>query len=554
MRLSSNVAPGPWPAQSRALPREALLCAGMATALAAVLAWLGPPGSDMAAHAYQRALFLEHGFSLWNNYWYAGRYSFVTYSLLYYPLAALLGIRLLAVVTVATAALAFAVVTWREWGPATRWSSRTFALVWGGIVLAAAFPFALGVAFALFSLEALQVRAQRRFVGLALLALAASPLAFALLALITIGVALGKRVDLRGALVPAAGLALAAALELVLWRMFPDSGRYPFSTADVVASSAFGLAGAALLWRVERARALRAALLVYAVTCAAVYLVPSDVGSNITRLQYVALPVAVLVVSLRSWRPLPVCLLVVALAASWNVKPLVRSISQDAGNEASSQAYWRPAIRYLHAHLSPSFRVEAVDTVGHWSAQFLPAAGIPLARGWFRQDDFPANALLYDRLTAGRYQAWLRSLGVRYVLLSAAQPDYSAEREAALLRSGRSGLRTVFRRPELTVFELPRATGMLTGPGAPRVVHLAQARLVLRLARRGSYRLAVRYSPYWRISAGCVSARNDGMSEIVAARPGRVVLSFDVDPGRALATFVGQARRTCAAGDDAERR
>jgi hypothetical protein len=74
------------------LRREALLSALAAGTLAALLVWLGPPGSDLAAHAYQRALFLQHGFSLWNNFWYAGRYSFVTYSVLYYPLAALFGI------------------------------------------------------------------------------------------------------------------------------------------------------------------------------------------------------------------------------------------------------------------------------------------------------------------------------------------------------------------------------------------------------------------------------------------------------------------------------
>ena len=69
------------------LAREAVLSAAAAAAAASLLAWLGPPGSDLAAHAYQRAVFLQHGFSLWNNFWYAGRYSFVTYSLLYYPLA-----------------------------------------------------------------------------------------------------------------------------------------------------------------------------------------------------------------------------------------------------------------------------------------------------------------------------------------------------------------------------------------------------------------------------------------------------------------------------------
>src|SRR5205085_12149083 len=136
---------------------EARAAAGVAAALAAALAWLGPPGTDLAAHAYQRALFLQHGFELWNNFWYAGRYSFVTYSLLYYPLAAALGIRLLAVLTIGVAAYAFSVVVGREWGATARWSSRTFAVVWACVVVSAAFPFALGVACALLALWALQI-------------------------------------------------------------------------------------------------------------------------------------------------------------------------------------------------------------------------------------------------------------------------------------------------------------------------------------------------------------------------------------------------------------
>src|SRR6476661_9317117 len=115
-------------AERRLLAREATSSTALAASLAALLLWATPPGIDWAAHAYQRTFLLQHGFEIWNNFWYAGRYSFVTYSLLYYPLAALLGIRILALATVALAALAFAVVLWREWGPTTRWSSRTFAV------------------------------------------------------------------------------------------------------------------------------------------------------------------------------------------------------------------------------------------------------------------------------------------------------------------------------------------------------------------------------------------------------------------------------------------
>src|ERR1700750_2066329 len=103
--------------------REAVFCAGIATAAASLLVWLAPPGGDLAAHEYQRSLFLAHGFTLWDNFWYAGRYAFVGYSVLYYPLAAVLGIGVLAVLTVAVAAGSFALLLEREWGTQARWAS-----------------------------------------------------------------------------------------------------------------------------------------------------------------------------------------------------------------------------------------------------------------------------------------------------------------------------------------------------------------------------------------------------------------------------------------------
>jgi hypothetical protein len=49
------------------LRSEPLRCALAAAAGAAALAWLGPPGADLAAHVYQRAMFIQHGFALWSN-------------------------------------------------------------------------------------------------------------------------------------------------------------------------------------------------------------------------------------------------------------------------------------------------------------------------------------------------------------------------------------------------------------------------------------------------------------------------------------------------------
>src|SRR6476660_2715936 len=146
----------------RLLAREETLAAALAAVLAAALVWAAPPGVDCAAHSYQRTFLLEHGFTIWNNFWYAGRYSFVTYSVLYYPLAALVGIRVLGVLSVATGALAFSAVVLRQWGLSSRLASRTFAVLSAGLVVSAAFPFALGFALAVLALRALQEQRRGR--------------------------------------------------------------------------------------------------------------------------------------------------------------------------------------------------------------------------------------------------------------------------------------------------------------------------------------------------------------------------------------------------------
>src|SRR5205085_12293352 len=134
-----------------------------------------------------------------------------------------------------------------------------------------------------------------------------------------------------------------------------------------------------------------------------------------------------------------------ALALGWNLTPIAYSLGRGAEDPSSARSYWTPSIRFLRARDDPSYRVEAVDTSGHWDAAYLAEAGIPIVRGWFRQGDFPQNELLYDSLGRRSYLAWLRLMGVRYVVLTDAPVDYSARGEARLLRSGRSGPRRVFR-------------------------------------------------------------------------------------------------------------
>jgi hypothetical protein len=530
-------------AERRLLAREATISTALAATLAAVLLWSAPPGIDWAAHAYQRTFLLEHGFTIWNNFWYAGRYSFVTYSLLYYPLAALLGIRVLALASVSAAAFAFSIVVFRQWGPVSRLSSRTFAVLWVGIIGAATFPFALAMSFALLALWALQEGRRGRFALCAALTLAASPLGFAFLLVVLAGVALARR-SLRHARVQIAVVAVCIGTELVLMRLFQDGGRFPYGLLQLAPSLIFGVLGLLVTRGVPQARTLRGMFWIYLAVCLVAYVVPTTIGSNLERLRYVALPVALIAVALRRWRPLWLVVPAVALAAIWNTTPIFTSFARAGSDPEASRTYWQPAIGYLRAHLSPSYRVEIVDTAEHWSAAYLPDAGIPIVRGWYRQSDFPQNELLYDsKLGPHAYRAWLRRMAVRYVLVTDAPPDYSSRNEARLIDSGRSGLLAVRRLPHMTVYELPDATPLVTGPAPATVLWLWPQRLVATVGAPGTYRLRVRWSPYWRSSTGCVAKTADGMTRIRARSAGLVELRFRMSVTRGLQTLAGRIPR-----------
>ena len=282
--------------------------------------------------------------------------------------------------------------------------------------------------------------------------------------------------------------------------------------------------------------------------CLASFGVPTALGSNIERLRYAAIPLAILAAAVAGWRPFRLVLPLLGVAALWNVTPLVANYRHAAADPAHAAAYWQPAVRYLQTRLTPSYRVEAVDTLEHWPALFLPAAGIPLVRGWYRQNDFPTNDVLYRPLGAAKYRQWLRSLGVRYVVLSDAPPDYSARAEAALVARGMPGLRLVFRGPHVRVFELVQPAPLITGPAAARVTRMLPTRIFFRVAAAGDYRVAVRFSPYWRTFQGCVSPTRDGLIRLSVFRAGLVDLDFKVNVHRGAEVLAGrEPTRFCRA-------
>lgn len=541
---------------------EPLLAAMLAVAVAAPLIAWGPPGVDMAAHLYQAHVART---AMWDNLWYSGSYNYVTYSLLWTPLVVVAGIIPVGVASILVGAAAFASLVGRVWGPAARWSARSFGVMWGSTVFSGAYPFLLGAALGLVALSVLvrwwpndhpDVTAPTRlarlwptacFGVLATLALAANPMAFLALALVVAiaSLAQGRRwARLSGPLAVVVCLGVAEAL---LVRAFPGDGTYPFWVANLGEIAGFCAVGALASWRVPRARVLTVMFVVYSALSLVLFMVPSPIGANMARLSYAAVPVMALVAGLRGWRPRGACLAAVAVAGAWSIPPVAGFFASSKTSVAARAAYWAPAVAYLHTHLSPSYRVEAVDTAGHWPAYYLARAGIPLVRGWFRQDDFPTNSILYrpGPLTASSYVAWLRGLGVSYVVRSDAPPDFSSAAEDALLASGHSGLRVVLAAPHLSVYALPAPTPIVTGPARASVVSMGMTSMSIRVAGPGTYRVAVHWSSYWHASPGCVTRSPDGMTTLVADTPGVSRLSFEVTPLAVLDAIVNEQPPTC---------
>jgi hypothetical protein len=149
--------------------------------------------------------------------------------------------------------------------------------------------------------------------------------------------------------------------------------------------------------------------------------------------------------------------------------------------------------------------------------------------------------VLYDELTGPTYLRWLRSLGVKYVVLTDAPTDYSAKQEALLIRSGLSGLKTEFTGAHMTIYSVPNPQPIVTGHGMAEMVELAQTKMTLNLGSPGNYRIAVRYSPYWTAvdSTACLTKGDDGMIRLESPRQGRVTLEFKLKARRALNAMVG---------------
>jgi hypothetical protein len=541
------------------LGRSTIQCTATGLVVALVIAVFGPPGVDRPAHLFQTWAFAHFGLQIWNNYWYAGRYQFVTYSLLFYPLASVVGITPLAVGSAGLLSGGFAALARRQWGRATGAPALVFAASATAVLMVfGMYPFLTGLALGVIALIAARRASWLVFALFAVGSAAASPLAFLMLL-----VALATRVvsDPRPITVLRRHRRHVVAIAVLLvagmaWaNVFSTGSFYAYPVSDLVTALAFSAAGLYLTGIRGRAGELRAFFVVYLLLNVAAFLVPSPVGSNAIRLFTVGgAPILWIAARAGRLRPRPQVAAIVVAALAVQVAPAVVDAYAAGTQPAASPAFWTPVVRFLAAHRRPVSRVEVVATWGHWEAYYLAKDGVSLARGWYRQDDYPQNQVLYrgDELTAAAYVRWLHRMGVRYVLLPTGALDYTAKSEAALLRSGRSGLAVVAHLRNWTVFRAPHPTPMLspTSAGSARVIRIDPGAVRIHVARPGSFELRVRFTPYWQAPAGvCLGQAADGMTSVSTPTTGDLTLAIDGSlTAVELAVAGGQGRCPTAGG------
>jgi hypothetical protein len=538
---------------------------GFVCAAALLLLWLlvAPRTPDLAAAAYRLDLFKHLGFAVYDEHWYGG-HELPGYSVLFPPLAWLLGLRAVGALSVLVSALCFERIAVAVYGRSARWASVPFALAAVGDVWIGRLAFALGLSFALAAVAVLVGgggRARWRTpaaVALAAMSAAASPVAGALLALAALSDSVWRRSP-RTLIVLGVP---AAVVVLALVGLFPEGGSEPYPTISFVATVLVIGTFAAALPR-EQGR-LRLGAGVYLLVCTAFLLVATPMGSNVERYGVLlAGPLLICAVAsdraarrtaggggstvaperaaLGSSPALAVLAFVVwAVWAGWGP---VRETLAVAGSPATNGAYYAPVERFLDAHARGPVRLEVPLTRTHWETAEL-APRVSLARGWEKQLDERYNGvLLSPGLNATGYERWLHQQAVSYVALPAVQLDPSSAREGELIRAGLPYLRRVYSSRHWRIYAVGAPTPLASGPG--RVTELGHDSLSLQVDAPGSLLVRVRYTSYWTVTSGvgCVQRGAGGWTLVNAARRGPLRLRASFSLGRAFG-----AGRSCRSG------
>ncbi|MFG2651031.1 MFS transporter [Streptomyces sp. NPDC048436] len=457
-------------------------------------------GGDLAAQDAWAEFVGRHPDSAYNLAWYGGMHP-VSYSVVSPYLMSVLGVRTTMMIagTVSAGLLTLILIRSRS-VKNTLWtaSAGVFALFCNAV--SGRVTYGLGQMFALMAVAAVfcwpyRWRYKRWAKALvaapfAALATMGSPVAGLFVGLVAVALFLSKRYPGAYAL----GLAPAAVVGLSAW-LFPFSGTQPMSFG----SASLPLLYAGFVYYVvpKQWKTVRITTAVYAAFVLGVWLISSQIGSNITRLAGsfagVAL-VAALPYTVRKTRKWYVIIVALVGFVGW--------IGFKTGDDivhTTPEASWSrelaPLLNELQEVGAAKGRVEVVPARSHREASALPQT-VQLARGWNRQADMKRNPLFYDdTLNSANYHEWLQRWSVHYVVLPKGEPDGDGgKREAQLIEKGLPYLKQVWVNSDWQLYEVTDPNP-LAEPHA--VVQRADSgEMTLRVDEPGRILIRIPYSPW----------------------------------------------------------
>ena len=503
-----------------ALSRHPVIVAGTAAAVLHLLWWalLATSGGDLAAQDAWAEFARVHPGSAYNLAWYGGMHP-VSYSALSPYVMATLGVRTTMILAGTVSAGLLALLITRSGAVARPWWPAVFgALAFTGNAVSGRVTFGLGLMFGLAAVAVVHVwpgrwrtparvhRWPRAVFGavLAGLATAASPVAGLFVGIVAAALWIDRR---RGAAY-ALGIPPVVVVALSSW-LFPFSGQQPMPFVSTILPLAFALGIFVLAptwWRTVRIGSL-----LYAAGVLLVWLVPSQIGTNMTRLGLIFGGVLILAVAVRTpATPLPhrwpsalhthrgrfALLLAVGVITSsiWQVSTAARDVI-DTRPSAAWTVDVDPLVHQLQVRRAERARVEVVPAASHREASAL-APYVNLARGWNRQADAERNPIFYTdgMLTSRSYRAWLHRWAVHYVVLSTGEPDQAGVAEAALVAGGTRYLREVWSDENWRLFEVRSPTPLAEPPAV--VTEFDAAEVVIQIPRAGAFMVRIPASPW----------------------------------------------------------
>ncbi len=524
--MSTPSAPAFLPATLRRPPAW-LVCA----VLAGLWLLLAPPTPDLAAQVYRSNLFGRIGFSVWDLSWYGGHH-LPGYSLLFPPLGALLGPRIVGALAAIASVILFERLITPYFSPrATRIAAVWFAVIVVCDLLIGRLTYGLGVTVGLCSVLALSRHHPWVAAVLGIACATASPVTGVFTALAG-GAVFLSGFDRRGLALAATSLGTLGVMAV----LFPEGGTQPFRWFQIIVPLLVCAAVLALARPGDRT--LRIGTVLYMVGCCLTMAITSPLGDNVLRLGALvggSLMAALWVDRAPGTRvPRWAIASVGVIFLAWQLAGPIREVVKSSGDPSTKQAYYAPVLGFLRTHADPATRIEVPFTRGHWEAAYL-APHVPLARGWETQLDQKIGSIFYDHrdstFTAAEYHAWLRRNAVRYVVVPDVAPDPTSVREVEVIRSNPPWLKLVWSSPHWRAYAVRDALPLVAGPAT--MVALRPNTFTLRASRPGTVLVRVRTTPYYEVTRGsaCIAPSPDGWTHLRVARAGlvRVEAKFALD-------------------------